>query len=63
MNRGVVWGKGEAPEMGRGNDPHDVPDAFYSSWSGFLSGLSFGWVDEYNVNEVRNAAEQGRMST
>lgn len=51
----ITWGKGEAPRMGRGNDAYEVAEAFYSSWSAFASGLSFGWVDEYNVNEVSNA--------
>lgn len=47
--------------MGLGRDPYEVAEAFYSSWSGFVSELSFGWVDEYNVNEVRRAAEQAEQ--
>lgn len=50
---GSGWGQGDAPELGWGSDSYETADAFYSSWSGFVSGLSFGWVDEYNVNEVR----------
>lgn len=49
---GTVWGQGEAPPMGRSKDSYETADSFYGSWSGFVSGLSFGWVDEYNVNEV-----------
>lgn len=48
-----VWGKGEAPEMGGSQDSFETANAFYSAWNGFASGLSFGWVDDYNVNEVR----------
>lgn len=57
----ITWGKGEAPSMGRGDDPYEVAEAFYSSWSSFASGLSFGWVDEYNVNEVSsNGKRRGK---
>lgn len=49
---GTVWGQGEAPSMGGSNGSYEMADDFYGSWSGFVSGLSFGWVDEYNVNEV-----------
>lgn len=45
-------GKGEAPKMGLSGDSYEVADAFYASWSTFVSRLSFGWVDEHNVNEV-----------
>lgn len=38
--------------MGGANDGFETAEKFYSSWSAFVSGLSFGWVDEYNVNEV-----------
>lgn len=46
------WGQGDAPEMGRSTDGYETAEAFYSGWSGFVSSLSFGWVDEYNLNEV-----------
>lgn len=47
------WGQGDAPEMGGCDGSYEIAEAFYSRWRGFVSGLSFGWVDEYNVNEVR----------
>lgn len=46
------WGNGDPPEIGRSTDGYETAEAFYTRWSGFVSGLSFGWVDEYNVNEV-----------
>lgn len=49
---GIVWGKGEPPSMGGSKDSYETADRFYGSWSSFVSVLSFGWVDEYNVNEV-----------
>lgn len=42
--------------MGGSKDTFETADAFYGSWSSFVSGLSFGWVDEYNVNEVSNVS-------
>lgn len=48
----AVWGQGEPPSMGGSKDRYETADLFYGSWSGFVSGLSFGWADEYNVNEV-----------
>lgn len=53
-NTNVRWGQGDAPEMGGSTSTYEVAEEFYSSWSAFVSGLSFGWVDEYNVNEVRS---------
>lgn len=47
-----AWGRGNPPDMGGSQDPFETADAFYSRWSGFVSGLSFGWVDDYNLNEV-----------
>ena len=54
------WGRGDAPEMGRSTDAYEVAEAFYSSWSEFVSRLSFGWVDDYNINEVRKIFEYWR---
>ncbi len=51
-SKGGGWGHGDPPSMGESKDGYETADAFYSSWAGFVSGLSFGWVDEYNVNEV-----------
>ncbi|CAN0191536.1 unnamed protein product [Scytosiphon promiscuus] len=48
------WGQGEPPSMGGSKDTFETADAFYGSWSTFVSGLSFGWVDEYNINEAEN---------
>ncbi|CAM9177998.1 unnamed protein product, partial [Hapterophycus canaliculatus] len=52
MRGGLRWGQGEPPSMGGSRDPFETADAFYGAWSSFVSRLSFGWVDEYNVNEV-----------
>lgn len=46
------WGRGDAPDLGGSRDSFEMADVFYSKWSGFVSGLSFGWEDEYNLNEV-----------
>lgn len=46
------WGNGDPPEIGRSTDGYETAEAFYNRWICFVSGMSFGWVDEYNVNEV-----------
>ncbi|CAM9198886.1 unnamed protein product, partial [Ectocarpus sp. 8 AP-2014] len=51
---GSGWGQGSLPEMGGSKDSYETAEEFYGTWSGFVSGLSFGWVDEYNVNEAEN---------
>ncbi|CAN0285382.1 unnamed protein product [Ectocarpus sp. 6 AP-2014] len=51
---GIGWGQGSSPEMGGSKDSYETAEEFYGTWSGFVSGLSFGWVDEYNVNEAEN---------
>lgn len=57
-NNNGRWGQGDAPEMGGSTASYETAEAFYFGWSGFVSRLSFGWVDEYNVNEVRHQVDE-----
>lgn len=55
---GSGWGQGSPPEMGGSKDSYETAEEFYGTWSGFVSELSFGWEDEYNVNEVSGQQRQ-----
>ncbi|CAM9196423.1 unnamed protein product [Discosporangium mesarthrocarpum] len=56
VNEADVRSKGEPqpPHMGNHDSPYAQAADMYSFWESFVTKLTFGWVDEYNLSEAPN---------